>query len=69
MTNRHKQMQQRLLDLIRKNPGLNAPDLMGKGFRPMTHGSLRNAEIAGEIEWSGSGWYIKGQVPKCPIEN
>ena len=67
LSKRQKEMRRRLLDLIRNNPGLDAKQLRVLGFRVLSHGSLWEAEQAGEIEWSGSGWYIKGQVPECPL--
>lgn len=68
MSKRALGMRRKLLELIRQHPGLSATELTSKGWRPQTHGSFRNAELAGEIEWSGSGWYIKGQIPECPIK-
>lgn len=47
-----------LLTIITKHPGLDAIALKGKGFRPRVHGSLRDAERAGLIEYRNGGWFI-----------
>lgn len=55
---REKQ-KQKLLALIGQHPGLDAIALKGKGWRPQTHGQLRDAERAGWVIYLNGGWYIK----------
>jgi hypothetical protein len=52
----------RLVDLVRKHPGLNGLQLKAVGWRPSYHGSLQDAERADLIESRGGGWYV---VPIC----
>lgn len=47
----------KLVEIVRKNPGKDAIALKGKGFRPQTHGSLREAEKAGLVKYINGGWY------------
>lgn len=51
------QKRAKLVNLIRQYPGLDAIALKGKGFRPQSHGSLRDAEKAGVITYRNGGWY------------
>jgi hypothetical protein len=50
--------EQKLVDLIRKFPGLDGIALKGKGWRPQVHGSLRDAQNVGLIEYRNGGWYV-----------
>ncbi len=54
---RKAQMLNRLLELIRRNPGLSAMKLESLGWSPRMHGNFRDAEDAGLIVWDG-GWYL-----------
>lgn len=52
--------QTKLVELVRKFPGLDGLALKGKGYRPQVHGSLRDAEkVSGLIEYRNGGWYAK----------
>lgn len=48
----------KLVALVEKNPGLDAIALKGKGWRPQTHGQLRDAERAGLIKYVNGGWQV-----------
>jgi len=48
----------KLISLVRRFPGLDAIALKGKGFRPNLHGSLRDAERAGDLMFRNGGWYV-----------
>ena len=50
-------MLRKLLDLLIANPGLDAAGLWSHGWRPLTHGNLRKAEIDGLIEYR-NGWHV-----------
>jgi hypothetical protein len=52
----------KLVALISKYPGLDAISLKGKGWRPQTHGSLREAQSAGLIEFRNGGWFVSGRA-------
>jgi hypothetical protein len=47
-----------LIDVIRRNPGLNAIDLRKRAPRAVTIGTLRKAELAGHIQWKNGGWHL-----------
>ena len=48
----------RLVNLIRDNPGLDSAGLRAVGWRPQTHGSLRQASLDAVIAWNGDGWIV-----------
>ncbi len=50
---------EKLIALVRKHPGLDGESLKEKGWRPGVHGSLREAERAGLVEYRNGGWYVK----------
>lgn len=54
MTKRMK----RLLEVLKKNPGSDAVKLSTLGI-PTQRGIIREAEVAGLIEWKDDGWYVK----------
>lgn len=58
-----KTKSEKLVALIQKNPGLDAIALKGKGFRPQSHGSLKDAEAAGLLAYVNGGWYVAGDEP------
>lgn len=49
---------EKLIDLVRKHGGCDAPALKGKGFRPNVHGSLRAAEKAGRLAYVNGAWTV-----------
>lgn len=55
----------RLLDIVRRNPGLDAGGLKAKGWWPRSHGSLRDAETLALIEFRDGGWYVVEGEPPC----
>jgi hypothetical protein len=57
----YKIQYEKMLSIISKNPGLDAIALKGKGWRPNSHGSLREAEIFGLVKFVNSGWYLSDQ--------
>jgi hypothetical protein len=54
---------EKLIEIVSKNPGKDAIALKGKGWRPSSHGSLRDAQNAGRIVYINGGWYLSGAVP------
>lgn len=49
---------EKLIALIKKYPGLDAIALKSKGWRPQVHGSIREAEDMGVIEYKNGGWFV-----------
>jgi hypothetical protein len=47
-----------LVNIIKRYPGLDAIALKGKGWRPILHGSLRDAESMGLLTFRNGGWYV-----------
>lgn len=48
----------KILEIIRKNPGLDAIALKGKGWSPTHHGSLRDLQADGAIIFKNGGWHL-----------
>ena len=47
----------KLMALLKQYPGRNAIELGHLGWRPETHGDLREAQKAGLIVWVKNKWY------------
>jgi len=56
--NAGKEKFKKMLEIIGKNPGLDAAALKDKGYRPSSHGSLRDAGNLDIITFVDGGWYL-----------
>ena len=49
----------KVVEIVKKNPGLDGIGLKSRGYRPQNHGSLRDAECAGLLVYRNGGWFYE----------